>query len=289
MRPYWKRSLQERIYTRPFLSLPEKKHLAFQLLHGLCQMHLQRVPHGDLKSENIFIVSGLHLLITDFGYPIKPTYIPDSEPGEFAFYFQTEKSGKRRRCYLAPERLIEGKTTIFPLLSTMSSAGGPKDVSLDRQEQQMIDAMLKMDVFSAGCILGEIFLDGSPLIIDLPEVLFYRNNPLQFYKDTLEPRLKKIRDSASSSGSKNSSLQSGGLHLIADLIESMVQIDADKRPNIGECLAKMASDSSMGNVHGSLLCMGEFVATSSAAAPRSKNLLHQSQSRNINFASCRLQ
>lgn len=39
------------------------------------------------------------LYLADFA-SFKPTYIPDDDPSDFSFFFDT---GGRRRCYLAPE------------------------------------------------------------------------------------------------------------------------------------------------------------------------------------------
>lgn len=62
-----------------------------------------QVSHGDIKLENILVTSWHWVLLSDFA-SYKPTYLPDDNPSDFSFFFDT--SG-RRSCYIAPERLAE--------------------------------------------------------------------------------------------------------------------------------------------------------------------------------------
>ena len=54
---------------------------------------------GDIKCENVLVTSWNWLYLADFA-SFKPTYIPDDDPSDFSFFFDT---GGRRLCYLAPE------------------------------------------------------------------------------------------------------------------------------------------------------------------------------------------
>ncbi|KAM3224146.1 hypothetical protein ACQJBY_056153 [Aegilops geniculata] len=99
LRQYSYSNLHDRLSTRPFLSQIEKKWLAFQLIHAVEQSHSKGVCHGDIKCENVLVTSWNWLYLTDFA-SFKPTYIPDDDPSDFSFFFDT---GGRRRCYLAPE------------------------------------------------------------------------------------------------------------------------------------------------------------------------------------------
>lgn len=49
IRQYVRHSLYDRISTRPFLSVIEKKWITFQILYALSQCHRQRICHGDIK------------------------------------------------------------------------------------------------------------------------------------------------------------------------------------------------------------------------------------------------
>ena len=62
----------------------------------------------------------------------------------FSLFFDT---GGRRRCYLAPERIC-------------SSAQLPPEGSPGGGGPELQPAM---DVFSLGCVLAELFMDGQPL------------------------------------------------------------------------------------------------------------------------------
>jgi serine/threonine protein kinase len=63
---------------------------------------------GDIKCENVLVTSWNWLYLTDFA-SFKPTYIPDDDPSDFSFFFDT---GGRRRCYLAPEVSPFAKVTV---------------------------------------------------------------------------------------------------------------------------------------------------------------------------------
>lgn len=104
--------------------------------------------HGDIKTENILVTSWNWLYLSDFSSSYKPAYLPEDNPAEFSFYFDT--SG-RRTCYLAPERF--------------SAAGQPAT----GQE----NLTWAMDIFSVGCVIAEIFLE-TP-IFNLSQLFRYRS------------------------------------------------------------------------------------------------------------------
>ncbi|XP_062220590.1 serine/threonine-protein kinase VPS15-like isoform X2 [Phragmites australis] len=139
-------------------------HLVVQLIHAVEQSHSKGVCHGDIKCENVLVTSWSWLYLADFA-SFKPTYIPDDDPSDFSFYFDT---GGRRRCYLAPERFYEH--------------GGESQVAADAPLQP------SMDIFSLGCVLAELFLGGQPLF-ELSQLLAYRRGQYD-PKHTLE----KIQD-----------------------------------------------------------------------------------------------
>ena len=86
------------------------------------------------------------LYLTDFSSSFKQTYLPEDNPADFSYYFDT--SG-RRTCYLAPERFL---------------AAGEKD---DGQ-----GVTWAMDVFSVGCVIAELFLEAP--IFSLSQLYKYR-------------------------------------------------------------------------------------------------------------------
>ena len=154
MRQYFKHSLTSRMGTRPFLSTIEKMWISFQLLKALQECNNQGICHGDIKSENIMVTSWDWVYLTDFAC-YKPTFIPEDGPSDFSFFFDT--SGYRT-CYLAPERFISGK------------------------EVKEGDLTHEMDIFSLGCVIAELFLDGIPrTIFTLAQLLSYRKGEYDPY------------------------------------------------------------------------------------------------------------
>ncbi|POR39094.1 Putative serine/threonine-protein kinase VPS15 [Tolypocladium paradoxum] len=140
-------SLYDRLSTRPFLEDIEKKWLAFQLLCALRDCHARDIYHGDIKAQNVLVTSWNWLYLTDFSSPYKPVLLPDDNPGDFSYFFDT--SG-RRTCYIAPERFY--------------AAGDPPP-----PKAKMTWAM---DIFSAGCVIAQMFLESE--IFSLAQLYKYR-------------------------------------------------------------------------------------------------------------------
>ncbi len=147
VRQYLYSSLYDRMSTRPFLEDIEKKWLAFQLLTALRDCHTRDVFHGDIKTENILVTSWNWLYLADFSSSFKPTTLPEDNPADFSYFFDT--SG-RRTCYVAPERFL--------------APGEDPDANA-----KMTWAM---DVFSAGCAIAEMFLE-TP-IFNLSQLYKYK-------------------------------------------------------------------------------------------------------------------
>ncbi|KAL4205052.1 hypothetical protein AMTRI_Chr01g135210 [Amborella trichopoda] len=194
LRQYFFSNLHDRLSTRPFLSLIEKKWLAFQLLYAVKQSHDNGVCHGDIKCENVLVTSWNWLYLADFA-SFKPTYIPDDDPSDFSFFFDT---GGRRRCYLAPERFYEH--------------GGEMHVTPDAPLRP------SMDIFSLGCVIAELFLEGQPLF-ELSQLLAYRRGQYD-----PAPYLEKISDSG-----------------IRKMILHMIQLDSGLRLSADSYLQSNAS------------------------------------------------
>ncbi|GLJ26656.1 hypothetical protein SUGI_0518430 [Cryptomeria japonica] len=182
IRQYFFSNLHDRLSTRPFLNNIEKKWIAFQLLYALKQSHEHGVCHGDIKCENVLLTSWNWVYLADYA-SFKPTYIPDDDPSDFSFFFDT---GGRRRCYLAPERFHE--------------PGGDGQLN--------VDTTLKpsMDIFSLGCVIAELFLEGQSLF-ELSQLLAYRRGQYD-----PGPYLEKISDDG-----------------IRSMILHMIQLDPEAR------------------------------------------------------------
>lgn len=134
---FWS-NLLDRLGTRPFLSLIEKKWLLYQLLRAVEQCHQRGVCHGDLSCENVMVTSWTWVTLVDFA-SYKPTYVPDDGP-EFDYYFCAKGSSGSQSCYVAPERFL---------------LGGSGQARPEREAGGDLDPA--MDIFSLGCVIAEIF------------------------------------------------------------------------------------------------------------------------------------
>ena len=91
VRAYVHMSLRERVKARPFLTLLEKKWLAFQLLTALKQCDEAGLVHGDVKANNVMVTSWNWLSLSDTS-GLKPSYLPEDNPADLSFFFDDESS-----------------------------------------------------------------------------------------------------------------------------------------------------------------------------------------------------
>ncbi|KKY36015.1 putative vps15 protein kinase [Diaporthe ampelina] len=181
VRQYLYNSLYDRLSTRPFLEDIEKKWISFQLLCALRDCHARDIYHGDIKAENTLVTSWNWLYLTDFSSSFKPVTLPDDNPTDFSYFFDTSS---RRTCYIAPERFV--------------APGGDAN--------QNASLTWAMDIFSAGCVIAELFLE-SP-IFSLSQLYKYRKGEY----DPGISHLSRIPDKD-----------------IRELVASMIQLDPQQR------------------------------------------------------------
>ncbi|XP_059055850.1 phosphoinositide 3-kinase regulatory subunit 4 [Achroia grisella] len=187
MREYCKCSVYDRMSTRPFLTVLEKKWITFQVLYALHRMHKLGICHGDIKLENIMVTSWLWVLLTDIA-SFKPTFLPDDNPADFSYFFDTSR---RRLCYVAPERFVRAPDP------NNRPAGDDRTGGLLLSESpcKVGELVPSMDIFSAGCALLELWNDGTPAL-DLPGLLAYRSGEDRPSTMTLpegsDPRLRDL-------------------------------------------------------------------------------------------------
>lgn len=180
IRQYLGNNLYDRLSTRPFLEEIEKLWIAYQLLCIVSECHSKNQFHGDIKTENIVMTSWNSVYLTDFA-SYKPVYLPeDDNPDQFFFYFDTSQ---RRNCYLAPERFVP---------KTKNSDSINESIRYyDKSMQNMInegdtETLAKMDIFSLGCVIAELYLDGGS-IFTLSQIFKYK-------KKNYEPNLNHIEN-----------------------------------------------------------------------------------------------
>ena len=178
-------NLYDRLNSRPFPSIDEKLWFIYQLLRAVGQAHAAGVRHGDIKVENVLVTSWGWLFLTDFA-TFKPTFLAQDSPADFGFYFE---SGTRSRCCIAPERLVREKdlaaltaaretNNTSATLAAAAGAlleGGGDITGRTASGLPVCDLALRdsMDIFSLGCTIGEIVLDGEPFL-DQATLLKYK-------------------------------------------------------------------------------------------------------------------
>ena len=196
-RQYTEFNLLERIYLMPYLQNIEKIWITFQLLYCLNDMKQMKIIHGDLKPENILLTSNLSLYISDFA-TYKPAYVSIEDISDYTYFFGSNNTDTMKGCYLAPERLVE------------------KNIINENNEKTY-----QMDVFSAGVIIAELFLERT--IFDYTGLLNYKKGNKNLFN--IDEILSKI-------------LQNN----IRSLIYKMIEVNPEKRIDITEALNIMLNE-----------------------------------------------
>ena len=203
-------SLSDRLVSRPFLTLIEKNWITYQLLKAVQSLHDAGVCHGHLTTENVLLTSWNWVLISDVGCQhYKPVVLPDDDPGQWIHWFEGRggedvkkeslgghHSGNgEKKCCLAPERFY---TPGYSDSTDKIEGGDGKD---DKSTSPAIPTKLTpaMDVFSLGCVLIELFLNGERAM-DLGDLMEYRrrgtgDDGSSLLPQSLKQKLDKIESS----------------------------------------------------------------------------------------------
>lgn len=153
--------------------------------------------HGDIKTENVLVTTWNWVYLTDLA-SFKPTFLPLDDPSTFTYFFDTSQ---RRTCYVAPERF-------FPPGSDV--AAKKSSLQVGKRDGKVTEAM---DIFSLGCVLAELWMDGTPPFT-LTQLFQYSKGELR-----LDSYLNEIDDLS-----------------VRDMIRTMLELDPQKRLSCAEYL-----------------------------------------------------
>lgn len=157
--------LSDLISQEANLYTEEKFWITYQLFTALDSFHKINIFHGDLKPSNIIYVPSGRVYIVDPA-PFKPITLDQYHPHYFYYFFANDSSSG---CYLAPERL----------LGTLNSSS-----------KMPFGDLILADLFSLGCIIAFMYLNG--------EHLFNADTARKFgkgeYRDELDASLSAIND-----------------------------------------------------------------------------------------------
>ncbi|KAJ6237137.1 phosphoinositide 3-kinase regulatory subunit 4 [Anaeramoeba flamelloides] len=198
IRPYFYANLRDRFNTRPFLKNLEKRWILYQLLVALEQSEQAGICHGDIKTQNVMVTSFMWVSLVDLA-TFKPVYLPQDNTINFSYYFYTSGT---RFCYLAPERFC-------------NSNEYRKKIENDDPVERSQGLTPAMDIFSLGCVIAEMYLEGEPLFL-ISDLLSYKKGEFDPYT-----KISKIK-----------------YPLIREMILRMINIDPQKRKNASWYLKK---------------------------------------------------
>lgn len=180
LRQYCASTLRKKLIIPPFLNETEKLWISYQCLLAVKQLHDNKIVHGDIKSENFLITSWNWVFLSDVSSFYKPSYLVEGDLSSYKYFYSYSE---RPACYLSPEK-FRNKNIEDPCTT-------------------------EMDIFSLGCVIAEIFLDGK-FLFTLPDLLSYKRSDLK------QP--SKISDI------KNESIK--------EMIMSMISTQPDNRKSI---------------------------------------------------------
>ncbi|KAH9425309.1 phosphoinositide-3-kinase, regulatory subunit 4 [Dermatophagoides pteronyssinus] len=218
-RQFVRYSLYDRLSTRPFMTDIEKAWIVYQILRCLQWCHNYNIYHGDLKLENILVTSNLWVIVSDFA-SYKPIRLPEDNPTFFNYFFDTSR---RRCCNIAPERFISSS-------SNQSNNSNQADTSMatsyiQQQNTNIFNLFLqegqltpKMDMFSLGCILAEIYSDNY--LFDLGAILNYKDK--RVLDSHTEESLERIQNES-----------------MRNVVRNLINLDPQQRFSCEQVLAQL--------------------------------------------------
>lgn len=172
IRAYAPDTLASRLHRSPALNDADKLWIAYQIICGLEDLHSAKFCHGCIKPENILIYPCNRVSIADPGL-MHPVCVPADNPMTFIRVF---KGGNG--CYLAPERMTLPRKYVY-ICDDGDSEGEcysePGSGSLMGDDEDSPKTLKEeMDIFSAGCVIAYMFLNGRD-IFNFKTITAYKN------------------------------------------------------------------------------------------------------------------
>ena len=202
IRQYFPYTLTERVASKPYLTLTDKKWIVFQLLHAYYQLVEVSEYHGDINFDNILLTTNMSVYLADYA-KYKPHYFNCDDFTTINNWYSNEYN-ENKPIYFAPEKIIDKQTTITP---------EPSD-------------LVKMDIFSIGVVIGQLFLENT--MFTRVNLLNYKNKG-QDGDEEFKNKINKINDNYNEGKDTENTC-------LIDLLKKMLEIDPTKRPSINECL-----------------------------------------------------
>ena len=204
IRQYFPYTLTDRVASKPYLTLVDKKWIVFQLLHAYYQLVGVNEYHGDINFDNILLTTNMSVYLADYA-KYKPFYFNSDDFTTINNWYSNEYN-ENKPIYFAPEKITEKQT--------------------EKLEEPSDEAKMKMDIFSIGVVIGQLFLENT--FFTRVNLLNYKNKGQGNDKD-FENKLTKINDNY------NEGKDVENTNLV-ELLRKMLETDPDKRPTISECL-----------------------------------------------------
>ena len=203
IRQYFPYTLTERVASKPYLTLADKKWIVFQLLHAYYQLAEVNEYHGDINFDNILITTNMSVYLADCG-KYKPTSFNLDDFTTINNWYSNEYN-ENKPIYFAPEKIIEKQT---------------------EKVNNSVNVFKQMDIFSLGVVIGQLFLENT--FFTRVNLLNYKNKG-QYNDKDFESKLEKINMNY------NEGKDTEDTNLI-DLLRQMLEINPQQRPAINKCL-----------------------------------------------------
>jgi len=210
IRPKVNLTLSQRLQTVPTLGTIEKYWIIFQLMTALYTLHQKKLYHGGINSNNVLLTTWNHAFLADFAW-FAPNYLYEDVLGDINYYYPTAS----QKCNLAPEKFISRDYKDIANLEWFHENIN----EVGKISKETLPNLQKMDVFSLGCVIAEIMLDGTSLF-KYEQLMAYRKGQY-----SPQEKMDRIKDDK-----------------VRKIIYDMIQKDPAQRKDITEVLKEWSTE-----------------------------------------------